>query len=344
VVIDIEADPSSETWDALVADHPARPQMISAWREVYAAGHGLRSHLLVFRARGQVVACCPLVEVPGILRPPVLVSCPYVPCGGLALRDPTAAAAVVAALRDYAEHLGCAWAELRQTAPLPGPLPTHREHVDMVVSLAVGVDPARAADAEARRLAGQAARRGVGVSEGADDAHLDALYALFARRMRALAFPTYPRRFFAELVARLGARVWVARVDGVVAAAALNVRSSGAVVGLYAADDPQLRTSRANHLLHLAMLRAASAAGATAFHLGRSQPGGGTFRYKRAWGAAPLPLYYQYVATRYRRPVETVAEVRRSLAYALARRVWPRLPLAMTTALGPWVIRRLPQA
>jgi len=96
-----------------------------------------------------------------------------------------------------------------------------------------------------------------------------------------------------------------------------------------------------NNLVYWEALRLALSRGARRFDLGRSQPGSGTYRFKMQFGAQPRSLVYQYALGRARR-VPTLADQKSSLDLAI--KVWQRLPLGLTRALGPRARRLFPEA
>jgi predicted N-acyltransferase len=96
----------------------------------------------------------------------------------------------------------------------------------------------------------------------------------------------------------------------------------------------------ANEALYWEAIQQAIRGGLRHFDFGRSQWDSGTFRFKRNWGAQPVPLYYQYILGRAGR-VPTLADQQQH--YALAVRLWQRLPLPMAGFLGEFVRRRFPE-
>lgn len=87
-----------------------------------------------------------------------------------------------------------------------------------------------------------------------------------------------------------------------------------------------------NHLTHLRAQEDARADGATLFDFGRSPMAGGTFEFKRRWGAVAVPLR-----------LFTTHEVDLYGKYELASRLWRALPAQIANRLGPIVCRALPE-
>jgi hypothetical protein len=87
------------------------------------------------------------------------------------------------------------------------------------------------------------------------------------------------------------------------------------------------------HLLERAMER-----GQSSFDFGRSSPDSNTYRFKKQWGAEPVPANWQYYVRQ-----GSMNDMRPdNPRYARFIRVWQRLPLAVTRRLGPWIVRGIP--
>ena len=347
-MIEVQVNPPLERWNELARGQAAFPVSDGAWREIYAGAMGLRPHHLLLVEAGRPVALCPLIELARLAPfvPSSLIASPYVPAAGLILLAPERLGPVVRALVDYARGIGVSWVELRQPGPLSLNAPVDRSHLDMVVHL-----PARLRDYERRvasrvRQARAAVRAGVQLRVAQGGALVDPVYDVFSARMRELIFPTYPRRYFAEIAARApSATLWLAGLPGREAAVgAITVREGDDLAILYSADRVAQRPSQASALLHLELIRAAHRDGVSRVHFGRCQKTTGMYQFKRQWGAQEHPLHYYRLAARPGRPIADVAQVRDSALYRTLGVLWPRVPLALTRRVGPHVIRRLPQA
>jgi hypothetical protein len=86
-------------------------------------------------------------------------------------------------------------------------------------------------------------------------------------------------------------------------------------------------------------LRYGAAQGYKIFDFGRSKEGTGSFNFKRHWGFEPRPLPYIYY------PIKTgeipdTSPLNPKLQWAI--RIWRNLPLKLTMALGPRIVRHIP--
>ncbi|HEY1190651.1 MAG TPA: GNAT family N-acetyltransferase, partial [Gemmata sp.] len=96
--------------------------------------------------------------------------------------------------------------------------------------------------------------------------------------------------------------------------------------------------SNVNMLMYHHLLRRAVERGQRVFDFGRSTLEGNTFKFKKQWGAVPHPATWQYRVLR-----GSVGEMRPdNPRYQRAIRLWQKLPVELTRALGPWVVRGIP--
>jgi hypothetical protein len=87
------------------------------------------------------------------------------------------------------------------------------------------------------------------------------------------------------------------------------------------------------------MLSFAVEQGFTSFDFGRSTPNEGTFHFKKQWGAEPVPLVWEYwTAAGRAMPDLSPANPK----FDLAIRVWQKLPVGLTTWIGPPIVRNIP--
>jgi hypothetical protein len=107
----------------------------------------------------------------------------------------------------------------------------------------------------------------------------------------------------------------------------------------WAASDKRFNRLAPNMLLYSAVLEFACRKGFKAFDFGRSSVDSGTYRFKAQWGAKPVQLYWYYWL-RHSGPLPELNP--QNPKYALAIRLWQRLPVSMTTMIGPMIAKYLP--
>ena len=108
------------------------------------------------------------------------------------------------------------------------------------------------------------------------------------------------------------------------------------VLPFYGGGIRSARTLAANDFMYWEVMRMACARGCRVFDFGRSKIGTGSYAFKRNWGFQPTPLVYQYyLAAGHRMPDLNPLNPK----FRVLSSVWKRLPLAVTTRLGPLIVR-----
>ena len=96
---------------------------------------------------------------------------------------------------------------------------------------------------------------------------------------------------------------------------------------------------RDDSLLYWDAIQFAQERFASVFDMGRSTPDEGTFKFKAQWGAEPLPLHWEYhLATERELPNLSPGNPKFQRAIAF----WQKLPISLTRAIGPRIVRTIP--
>ncbi len=285
---------------------PHSAAFTAAWRDIVAATFG-------WRREG------PFLAVPSLGGGRTLSYLPLLNYTDLGL----------AAGADLSRSAGAARHLVRVLAP--GIDPAEGEPVAMRVPLA-----GRTADLlwrgtiapTCRNRVRKAEKEGIQVRHGRDTASVAAFTGLLAGTLARHGAPMLPPRLFRALASELGAEVWLAESGGRPLAGLLALRD-GPLVWV-----PWIATERdgggaAGDLLFWRLMEASSASGAALLDFGRSPSGGGTYRFKRKWGAEPVPLRL------------LGQEASPYAKFALAQRVWRALPRPLVDRLGPRLVRFL---
>jgi FemAB-related protein (PEP-CTERM system-associated) len=170
---------------------------------------------------------------------------------------------------------------------------------------------------------------------------LDDFYSVFARNMRDLGTPVYSLRLFREVAATFPerTRVFVVSAGGRAAAASIVHWHRDTIEVPWASAIREFNPLCANVFLYWQMLRFAIERRFRTFDFGRSTPDGGTYLFKKQWGAESLGLVWEYwLAAGRQMPDLSPA----NQSYSKAVQVWQRLPLGVANALGPLVVRNIP--
>jgi len=201
---------STGGWRRATADElaPPHPAQSLKWLRILKRGLGHHPVLIEALEGDRSAGWLPLARVESWLFGRMLVSLPYVNLAGLHVA-PGAGAAASAALVEEAVQLASAWdvryLELRQAQPTvhPALAETNTAKVRMVRKLPA--TPEALWDSFKSKLRSQiksGQKRGLEVVWGGSTL-LDEFYAIFARNMRDLGTPVYPRRLFAAILDEL---------------------------------------------------------------------------------------------------------------------------------------------
>ncbi len=182
----------------------------------------------------------------------------------------------------------------------------------------------------AREAVRQAHRAGLVAQEETGVAAIEGLCAMLRLVAMRHGAPMLPVALFEAVVQDMGARIVVVRnrADGRPRASLLWLRDgplawapwAGAYVG----------ASRSGNLLAWTLVEQAINEGADIIDFGRSPIGGGADRFKRSFGATPIPVLWLS---------DTSADLYRR--YTLAQKLWRGLPNFVSDRVGPRLCRYL---
>lgn len=338
-------DEPSPDWDRFVA---ARPEALlghaAAWGSIFRSAYGLKPLYLEARAGGgDLVGTLPLVLFRALRGGKELISLPFLDSAGVLSEAPEAQEALLAAALGLARRERCAALELRSTPASVDEL-TPRDRVGMVLQLAESEEAQwDALRPEARNQTRKARKQGLQIASGDVNDLLCAFLVVFRQNMRDLGSPVHSEGFFAAMAAQFGARLRfiVARLGERPVGGLVAIQYGGAVAVPWASTLRSERSRCPNNLIYWEALRWAIELGATEFDFGRSEPGGGTHRFKRGWGAEERPLEWQRLSPD-GQPLP-LNRSRDSPALSRLSQLWTRLPVAWSARVGPALRRFLPE-
>lgn len=338
------ASADAEAWADYVAAHPSGTVFHRmAWPEAVEAAYGHRPMHLTAWAEGRLVGVLPLMEVRSAFVGRVLVSVPYATYGGILADADDVAAALASAAGDLARETGARYVELRHREPNALDLP----EVDRYDTFRK-VLPERAEDVlpSLPRKTRAAARKGLKVL-GEDAAMvgsewLDAIYDLYAVTLRRLGSPNYHRNLFHALARGYGDNCvcMAIRDAGRPVAGVISFRFRDELVPYFSGSCDDAMEKNANNVMYLRLMEYAVRQGLRVFDFNRSRRDNhGPHAFKRYHGFEPSPLHYQFILAK----GEALPNLSPSNPkYALAGRVWRKLPLWLTRSAGGRLTKWIP--
>jgi len=338
------ADPGAE-WDAFVEATPgANLGHAAAWQRVLRDAYGLQSEYLAARdPAGALAGVLPLVRFRTLRGRLLLVSLPFLDTAGVLATSPAAESALLDAALARTRELGAARLELRQLEPLTGAAPSGAvNRVDLVLALEASEEKQWSAlPAKVRNHTRKATREGLSLIEGGPEELLQAFYAPFQRNMRDLGSPVHAQRFFGAAAEAFGPRLRLVctSLAGQAIGGLVAIDFAGTLSVPWASTLREHRHRCPNHIIYWEVLRWAIARGIRTLDFGRSPLGSGTHVFKLGWGAVERPLVWLEFAPD-GRPLEVAGPDAGAWLQRLSQ-LWTRLPLGLTTRLGPHLRRRL---
>jgi len=342
---------TTHLWDAYVAHHPESTLFHTLiWRDAVteAFGHSSR-YLLAFRDR-RVAGVLPLMRVDSRLAGTLMVSVPYGVYGGSLADDDETHRALLEAATAVAVQTKAQWLDIRSIRARWPVLPITDRYVTFRKALPADPDRVLAEMPRKARAAARQARERFNLVSRFDERRLGEVWTLYSQSMRRLASPNYPLRFFRALIARtrcesqagrrIGHLVQIVEHQGRAIAGLVSFIYRDTLLPYFAGCDERFEKYHPNHFMYLSAMEKGVEMGCREFDFGRSRVDNrGSCDFKRFQGFEPTPLQYQcFVPVGGRAPDLTPSNPR----LQLGRRVWPRLPLAVTRPLGAWLSKSIP--
>lgn len=330
-----------ERWESFARAHPgATPFHALGWKRAVERAFGHRPAYLVALQGDRVRGILPAFVSPTLRLRRALVSTSFAVYGGICADDPEAARALLAAAERLGAERRVEYVELRNLEPLEG-LPTKDLYATFWLELPD--DPERllaSIPRKRRRMIRQGLKQGFRVLVGRDPEHVRAFHRVYAHSVRNLGSPVYPLRFFLELLGEFPQLQLLSVWDGdrMVAGVLTFFHRDRVLPYFGGALRPYFRRA-VNDLMYWELMRYACEHGYRWFDFGRSKRGTGAFEFKRLWGIAPRPLFYQYVLLR-ARCIPDLSPLNPRFSPFIA--LWRRLPLPLARLLGPPLTRFLP--
>jgi serine/alanine adding enzyme len=342
-IVAMPADDSGRAeWEAYVAGAAgAELYHDYRWRPLIERLFGHRTLYLIARDAHRVRGVLPLVRLKSRLFGDFMVSLPYLNYGGVLADSPAGRDALLAEATRHAGELGVEHIELRHRDVRDLDWPAREDKVAMILELPDSENALWTSfKPKLRSQIRRPEKEGAVVRKGGPELVGD-FYAVFARNMRDLGTPVYPKSFFEAIVGTFAreATVLVVDLEGTPVAAGLVLAHRGTLEIPWASSLREANRAGVNMLLYWAALREAIARGLRRFDFGRSSKDSGTYRFKQQWGARPQQLRWHYWLSEGRALPQLTPN---NPKFRAAIAIWRRLPVPIANVLGPRIVKNLP--
>jgi serine/alanine adding enzyme len=311
------------------------------WRNVVQKTYHHIPYYLMAIDRETIRGVLPLFFIRSPVFGRLLVTAPYLSYGGLLEDHGSAGDSLIAKAVQIGQAQRAKYVEVRGRERIGRELIVKEKYCTFILSLQIGPDGIwkRFEGGKVRRAVRKALKAGLIVERGC---HLKKVFAdVMSRHMRDLGTPSHRLRFYQSIAEEFPhhSEILMARYDNHYVGGVLVISFQDTAYWLCGAGLREYRSLAPMSLLLWEAIRSACESGLSYFDFGRSQWESGTFHFKRKWGAQPLQLFYEYsLLTSGGLPDIDPTNPHFGLAIAL----WKRLPVCVTKALGPWIIKDIP--
>ncbi|PHR94610.1 MAG: GNAT family N-acetyltransferase [Blastopirellula sp.] len=312
------------------------------WLSVLETGMKHRPYCLLAEQPGQPATPLMLSYMSSPLFGRFLVSLPFLNSSGLSTCDSLVARKLIEAASELADKLDVRYLELRNEQEYTHEKLTATMSSKVHMRLALPDSADELWDSFKPKVRNQI-RKGQShepeVVWGKQNLLSD-FYQVFSRNMRDLGTPVYGKKLFQAIINQFPeeAEFCVLRAAGKPIAAALLTHGSGITEVPCASTLREFNPTNANMLMYWHLLQRAIERNQHTFDFGRSTTDGGTYRFKKQWGAKPCPAIWQYYVRK-----GTISDMRpEGGKYNRVIDLWKRLPVPVTRLIGPSIVCGIP--
>jgi serine/alanine adding enzyme len=332
-----------DSWNAYVREsEKSTCYHLIGWKDVIERSFGHKTYYFLSEDKNNTInGILPLVHLRSVLFGNFMISLPYFNYGGICADNKEIADQLLREARRVAVGKNSNHIELRHTQDAHSEL--HVKTAKVSMRLLLPEDPNVLWGSLNSKLRSQIKRpaKEEMYSKIGREEELDSFYDVFSINMRDLGTPVYPREFFKNIL-REFQETWIITVytrEGRPAASGFLLGYRRQLEIPWASSLRKHNRYGPNMLLYWNSLKFACENGYNVFDFGRSTIGEGTYRFKEQWGAKPVQLYWHY----WLKNSVSVPEINpKNPKYQVAMKIWKMLPVALTKAIGPGIVKNLP--
>lgn len=312
-----------------------------AWREIFINSFGIKPYYFMATIENKIVGILPTALMKSIIFGKFLISLPWLDYGGALANNDEIAGMLIDRAISLSKEKRCRFLEMRSGGIIINGLVNKTDKYSFKLDLTEGTDEVwKSFDAKARNQVRKAEKSGLTVNFGKAELLHD-FYKIFARNMRDLGTPVWPKKFFAEILNHFknDGEIALVRMDKKPIAAGLLIHCFDYSVVPSASANRKYLKYCPNNLLYWEIIKHCLERGSKIFDFGRSSKGSGTYNFKKQWVKEPINQIWQYRLLE----IDELPELNpNNPKFKLARSIWRKLPLPIANFLGPKIVTRLP--
>jgi serine/alanine adding enzyme len=330
-------------WDAFVNAHPdAMNYHRWAWKPILEDTFGWQSFYLAAEDAGSIRGVLPLVYLHGRFGTNALCSMPFLGECGIISQSEAIDRLLLKNAIDLAESLDVEYLELRHRRDHHLGLTAKTNKVTVMRPVHSDVDKMWSGlDTKIRTKIRKSIKAGSTAEFGGSE-FLDDFYRVFSENMRDLGTPVYSRGFFAQILRSFPEEAFICRVycRNKLVAVSFLLGFRETLEAKWSSSLREFLYMKPNMFLYWNLFCFAAQRGYQVFDFGRSTIGSGTHAFKMQWAESkPIPLHWDFWLPAGKGLPERNPE---NPKYRLAIGIWQRLPLAVTSRMGPRIVRYFP--
>lgn len=327
-------------WNQYVNQHvEASPYHNYAWVESVSEAYGHPNVSLIALNDGKVVGILPIINMKTPLSGHFLCSLPYCDVGHALADNPKITSELLTHLQQLKTSSGAKKIEYRDRAQVPENSPPTSDNLQMQKVLMLLALPEssevlfKGFKSKLRSQIRKAEKNGLTYQLGNSSELLNAFYRILTINMRKLGSPVHSHAWFKALRKNYQDELLISIVysEKTPVGGAIVLRNNNKASIPWASTLAEYNRLAPNMMLYWSLLKEITDTGATEFDFGRSTFGEGTFKFKKQWGAEPQLLNWFLPGEQ--PPLEKPGEP--SQLRRIIEKTWPKLPLGLTTQLGP---------
>jgi len=332
----------NSTWDAYVEAHEQGTfYHLSGWRDIITSTFGHESYFCYVMDDGVIRAILPLVHIKSKLFGNTLVSTPFCIHGGILSDDPLAQKVLLEHAKSLAQHLNVDYIEFRSDGKqVLAPELICQSGISVVFGCDLAAESTSIlANIKKKQRAVVRQSLNNGLRYQIEDS-IENFYKIYSYSVRNLGTPVFSKLLFEQLL-----RVFPTQCDILTVfhgdqaiSSVMSFYYNGRVLPHFGGGLHAARDLKSNDYMYFKLMCHGAGKGCTYFDFGRSKIGSGAYQYKKHWGMEISQANNHYYLNR----TDEVPNVNvNNPKYALAIKVWKKLPLPLSQLLGPQLSKYL---
>ena len=341
VTIRMADDSDQGRWDDFVLNYPdTSPYHLFAWKRAIEIAYGHQCHYLYAEKHYKIEGILPLIQLRFFPFINEVVALPFCDIGNCISKNTEAQDTLFNEAIQLSTNRKTINIQLRgDMTPTESIRSSFKaietDKVRMLLNLPPTADHlVNSFKSKLRSQVRKAEKNGV-LFEWGDMHDIDGAYKVFSKNMHELGSPVHSKSFLKAVLENYGARskLGLAIFEGRIIGMGI-ILLGGSVVSIpWASTSREYNRLSPNMLLYWNFLKYSADNGFAYFDFGRSSEGEGTYKFKKQWGAKPIPLlWYEHVGNG---QINNKGVSVNSWKRELAASIWRKLPLGVANTIGP---------